>query len=130
MARTETLRYAFEDFIGDKEYQGASPAMLHFYRSNWEHFRRDTGVATLDDLTLRTIRAWLLKHKHLSPHTLATYERCLRVITNWFEKRGYLSASPMRQLPKRRTPPRIPNPGGWRNRSESDGDINQNQMAT
>lgn len=102
MGRTASLREAFEDFIEDKEYQGARPATLHFYRSNWEHFLRDTRITSLEELTLPTIRGWLLAHKHLSPNTLATYDRCLRVIANWLEKRGYVGQSPMRDLPKRK----------------------------
>lgn len=103
MQHAGTLREAFEDFMGDKEYQGARPATLHFYRSNWEHFLADTGIETLEELTPQVIRGWLLEHRDLSPNTLATYDRCLRVITNWFEKRGYVTESPMRHLPKRRT---------------------------
>lgn len=102
MDRTATIREAFDDFLGDKEYQGARPATLHFYRSNWEHFLRDTGIESFDELTLKTIRGWLLEHRNLSPNTLATYDRCLRVITNWFEKRGYVDESPMKHLPKRK----------------------------
>jgi site-specific recombinase XerD len=102
MGRTTSIREAFEDFIADKEYQGARPATLHFYRSNFEHFLRDTGITSLDEMTLQTVRGWLLDHKHLSPNTLATYDRCLRVISNWLEKRGYVDASPMRDLPKRK----------------------------
>ena len=103
MAHTVPLREAFDDFISDKEYQGARPATLHFYRSNWSHFLRDTGIEAIEELTLPTIRRWLLEHKGLSPNTLATYDRCLRVITNWMERRGYVVESPMRQLPKRRS---------------------------
>ena len=101
MAREDSFREAFEDFIEDKLYQGARPATIRFYRSNVEHFLRDTGISTLDALTLQTIRRWLLDHKDLSPNSLATYDRCLRVVCNWLEKRGYVTESPMRQLPKR-----------------------------
>ncbi len=88
MRHAVTVREALDDFIEHKEYQGARPATLHFYRSNWEHFLRDRDITLLDELTLQVIRGWLLDHKHLSPNTLATYDRCLRVIMNWFEKRG------------------------------------------
>jgi site-specific recombinase XerD len=101
MAHETTFREAFEDFIEDKLYQGARPATIHFYRSNVDHFLRDTGIASLDELTLQTIRRWLLEHKDLAPNTLATYDRCLRVVCNWLERRGYVPESPMRQLPKR-----------------------------
>jgi hypothetical protein len=63
--RTTTLRAAFADFIEDKDYQGVRPATLHFYRSNREHFLRDTGIASLDDLTLRISGAG-------APHTLSS----------------------------------------------------------
>jgi integrase/recombinase XerD len=101
MAHVGSFREAFEDFIEDKLYQGARPATIHFYRSNVEHVLRDTGITSLEALTLQEIRRWLLEHKDLSPNSLATYDRCLRVFCNWLEKRGYVSESPMRNLPKR-----------------------------
>ena len=104
MAHVGSLHDAFEDFIADKEYQGVSPATIHFYRRNWAHFLSDTGVDTLAGLSAASVRGWLLNHRHLSPTTLATYDRSLRVTMNWLEKRGYLADNPMRTLPKRRTP--------------------------
>ena len=101
MAHDVTFREAFEDFIEDKLYQRARPATIHFYRSNVEHFVRDTGLEHLEELHLQMVRPWLLEHKDLTPNTLATYDRCLRVVCNWLEKRGYVAESPMRQLPKR-----------------------------
>lgn len=74
MAHDASIREVFEDFIADKEYQGARPATLHFYRSNWEHFIRETGIETLEKLTLQAIRSWLLDHKELSPNTQPTYD--------------------------------------------------------
>lgn len=104
MTHTRSLREAFEDFIADKRYQGVSPATVSFYRRNWNHFVRDTGVATIDELTPNVIRDWLLDHQHVTPTTLATHDRSLRVTLNWFERRGYVAESPMKRLPKRRTP--------------------------
>ena len=101
MAHVVSFREAFEDFVEDKLYQGARPATIHFYRSNVEHFLRDTGITSLEELTLQAIRRWLLEHKDLSPNTLATYDRFLRVVCNWLVRRGYVAESPMRQLPKR-----------------------------
>ena len=104
MAHVVLLREAFEDFIADKQYQGVSPATISFYARNWRHFVRDTGVETFEDLTTGVIRSWLLAHQGVTPTTLATYDRSLRVTLNWFEKRGYVAVSPMKVLPKRRTP--------------------------
>ena len=104
MAHAVLLREAFEDFIADKQYQGVSPATISFYARNWRHFVRDTGVETFEDLTTGVIRSWLLAHQGVTPTTLATYDRSLRVTLNWFEKRGYVVVSPMKVLPKRRTP--------------------------
>lgn len=47
------------------------------------------------------IRRWLLGHRHVSGAILATYDRILRVTFNGFEKRSYIAASPMANLPKR-----------------------------
>ncbi len=101
MAHETSFREAFEDFIEDKLYQGARPATIHSYRSNVEYFLRDTGLTSLEDLRLQAIRRWFLDHKDLSPNTLVTYDRCLRVVCNWLERRGYVAESPMRQPPKR-----------------------------
>jgi len=104
MAHDVTLREAFDDFIADKQYQGVSPATVSFYRRNWSHFIRDTGLETVEELTPGVIRSWLLAHHGVTPTTLATYDRSLRVTLNWFEQRGYVPVSPMKSLPKRRTP--------------------------
>ena len=104
MAHDVLLREAFEDFIPDKQYQGVSPATISFYARNWAHFVRDTGVETFGELTSSVIRSWLLAHQGVTATTLATYDRSLRVTLNWFEMRGYIAESPMKVLPKRRTP--------------------------
>lgn len=104
MTHGVTLREAFDDFIADKQYQGVSPATVSFYRRNWAHFVRDTGVRTVRELTPKVIRGWLLEHQGVTATTLATYDRSLRVTLNWFEQRGYVPVSPMKSLPKRRTP--------------------------
>lgn len=97
-----TLREAFDDFAADKEYQGVSPWTTNFYRRNFEHFRRDTGIEALRDVTEGRVRSWLVGHRGVSPTTLATYDRSLRVTFNWLEKRGYIAESPMARLPKPR----------------------------
>jgi len=104
MERTTSIREAFNDFLEDKDYQGVRPKTIDFYKRNFDHFLRDTGVEWLEDVTEGVIRSWLLGHRHVSGATLATYDRSLRVTFNWFEKRGYVGASPMVNLPKRRTP--------------------------
>jgi hypothetical protein len=104
MEHVANLRVAFEDFLADREYQGVSPATVSFHRRNRAHFVRDTGVEALEDLVPEVIRGWLLDHRSVSSTTLATYDRSIRVTLNWFERQGYLTASPMRNLPKRRTP--------------------------
>ncbi len=81
-----------------------SPATISFYVRNWAHFVLETGVETFGDLTTGVIRSWLLAHQRVTPTTLATYDRSLRVTRNWFEKRGYVAESPMRVLPKQQTP--------------------------
>ena len=104
MAHVVSLREAFDDFLADKQYQGVSPATISFYSRNWAHFIRDTGVESVADLSPGVIRSWLLAHQGVTATTLATYDRSLRVTLNWFEKRGYVAESPMKVLPKRRTP--------------------------
>jgi site-specific recombinase XerD len=104
MAHAVSLREAFDDFVADKQYQGVSPATISFYSRNWKHFVRDTGVVDVADLSPGVIRGWLLTHQGVTPTTLATYDRSLRVTLNWFEKHGYVVESPMKVLPKRRTP--------------------------
>ena len=88
MPHTGSLREAFEDFIADKRYQGVSPATVSFYRRNWNHFVRETGVAALKDATPAVVRDWLLAHAGVTSTTLATYDRSLRVTFRWFEMRA------------------------------------------
>ncbi len=104
MERATSIREAFADFLDDKEYQGVRPWTIDFYRRNFEHFLKDTGVEVIGDVSESVIRSWLLAHRHVSEATLATYDRSLRVTFNWFEKRGYVAVSPMANLPKRKTP--------------------------
>lgn len=102
------LREVMEDFCEDQRYKGNSPATLTFYRDNFEHFLKDTGLETLEELTSSAVRSWLLGHSHLSRTTLATYDRALRVLTGWAWKRGYVRTDPLADLPKpkaRRTEP-------------------------
>lgn len=95
-----SLRPAIEDFFEEQEYKGNSPATVDFYRTNVEHFLRDTGITELDQFTETRVRRWLIGHKHLSRATLRTYDRALRVVSNWLHHRGYLETNPMSRLPK------------------------------
>lgn len=96
------LSLALEDFYAEQEYKGNRPATLFFYRKNLKRFLADTGITHLSQLTPHAVRGWLLQHRGLSPNTLATYDRALRVFTGWLHRRGYLAADPMVALPKPR----------------------------
>ncbi len=97
-----TLNEALEDFFAEQEYKGNSAATINFYRENLKHFLKDTGVADLEGFNQRTIRSWLIEHRHVKRTTLATYDRALRVVSNWLYRRGYFEANPMADLPKPR----------------------------
>ena len=97
-----TLNEALEDFFAEQEYKGNSAATINFYRENLKHFLKDTGVADLEGFNQRTIRSWLIEHRHVKRATLATYDRALRVVSNWLYRRGYFEANPMADLPKPR----------------------------
>jgi integrase/recombinase XerD len=91
---------ALEEFYAEQEYKGNRPATLLYYRKNFEHFLKDTGVVDLGEFEEGVIRRWLLAHRTLSPNSLATYDRCLRVFAGWLYRRGYVPDSPMGKLPK------------------------------
>lgn len=95
-----TFKEAFGNFLADQLYKGNSPETHHYYDSYVQHYLRDTGVVMLEEFTEKSIRDWLIGHKHLSPNTMRGYDRALRVVARWFHARGYLPASPMAQLPK------------------------------
>lgn len=96
------LSEALADFYAEQEYKGNRPATLLYYRKSFTRFLADTGITHLSQLTPSVVRGWLLEHRGLSPNTLATYDRALRVFTGWLHRRGYLAASPMAELPKPR----------------------------
>jgi integrase/recombinase XerD len=91
---------ALEEFYSEQEYKGNRPATLLFYRKNFAHFLKDTGVAEVSAFEEGLIRRWLLAHRTLSPNSLATYDRCLRVFGGWLYRRGYVPENPMGMLPK------------------------------
>jgi len=100
-----TLQAAISDFLEDQEYKGNSPATLRYYRTTLARFLRDTGSTSLEELTATSIRAWLVSHRSVSRATLATYDRCLRVVTRWLYYRGYVLENPMVTLPKPKVKP-------------------------
>lgn len=73
---------------------------LRFYQSTLQGFQRDTSITLFEDFCEATIRSWLLTHAGVSKATLATYDRCLRVVGRWLFRRGYLPEDPMLRLPK------------------------------
>lgn len=40
---------ALEDFYAQQEYKGNRPATLLYYRKNFDHFLKDTGIQTWGD---------------------------------------------------------------------------------
>lgn len=96
----DSLRSALNDFYEEQEYKGNSPATLVFYRSTVERFLRQARVSTLEEVSEAAIRKWLVSDKGLSRASLRTYDRVLRVVTNWLYRRGYLADNPMEVLPK------------------------------
>lgn len=95
-----TLPMALEHFYAEQEYKGNRPATLLFYRKSHAHFLKDTGITQLEQFTSDVVRGWLIQHRGLSPNSLATYDRSLRVFAGWLHRRGYLAANPMEALPK------------------------------
>jgi site-specific recombinase XerD len=95
-----TVKEALKEFVAEQEYKGNSPRTIEFYESHLLHFLKDTGVNLLAELNENVVRGWLVSHRHLSPNTLRTCDRCLRVVFRWFYQRGYIGAFPMANLPK------------------------------
>jgi integrase/recombinase XerD len=95
-----TMLGAINDFYAEQEYKRNSRGMLTFYRQNFDHFLKDTGIVELSEFTEERIRRWLVGHKVLSRTTLAAYDRALRVLANWLYRRGYVETHPMQNLPK------------------------------
>ena len=100
-----TFESALSDFYEDQRYKGNSAATLRFYRTNLERFQRDTGLVYLDEFQEARIRSWLVAHNGISRASLATYDRCLRVVARWLFRRGYLDADPMAMLSKPKPKP-------------------------
>ena len=101
-----TLLDALDVFYGEQEYKGNSPATVKHYRDIFAHFLQDSGAATLEDFNERAISAWLIAHRQQSQNTLRTYDRALRVLSNWLQRRGYLSQHVMATLPRPRAKPK------------------------
>lgn len=93
---------ALDDFIAEQEYKGNRPATIYFYRSNLDRFMTGTGAVYLDELDEARVRGWLLSHRKLSPNTIVTYDRALRVLTGWAWRRGFIPTNPLANLPKPR----------------------------
>lgn len=102
------LTEAIAEFYEEQDYKGNAPATLNFYKENFDHFLKDTGITTLDEFTEPAIRAWLMEHKDLSRTTIATYDRAIRVLANWLHLRGHIPTHPMAKLVKPRVPRHAP----------------------
>jgi integrase/recombinase XerD len=97
-----TIKEAFAEFVAEYEYRGCTERTIGFYKEQLRFFLKDTKITYLEELTETTIRSWLIARRHLSPNTLQTYDKGLRVICRWFHNRGYLPEFPMAKLPKPR----------------------------
>lgn len=58
------LREAIHDLSDEQEYKGDSPATIEFYRTNLDHFLRDTGVTEATSFTERSTGKWLIEHPY------------------------------------------------------------------
>lgn len=97
---TVTIQEAFKEFVAEQEYKGNTERTVEFYTETLNFFLAEAGITQLEELDEKTIRTWLVNRRHLSPNTLRTYDRGLRIITRWFFARGYIEAFPMKNLPK------------------------------
>jgi site-specific recombinase XerD len=75
-----TIKEAFSEFVAEYEYRGCTRQTIGFYKEQLRFFLKDTGITQLEELTEATIRSWLVARRHLSPNTLQTYDKGLRVI--------------------------------------------------
>jgi site-specific recombinase XerD len=95
-----TIKEAFSEFVAEYEYRGCTEQTIGFYKEQLRYFQKSTGETQLEEFNEAKIRAWLVSHRKLSPNTLQTYDKALRVVARWFHTRGFVGEFPMAELPK------------------------------
>ena len=121
-----SLSEAIETFIEAKTAEGRSFATIKMYGSCLRSFHRFTGDLLLSEIERQTIRAYLANlrgrtnkqgdnpyrrtvHEPLSPTTIRTYERHVKVFFNWLFDEGLIDSNPgkrVKMLPKVKHPPK------------------------
>lgn len=86
---------ALTEFVLEQELRNNSEATIRFYRGVLERFLCDVDVHQVREIDRVHVVRW-----KLSPVSLQTYDRCLRVFCNWLVRRGLLPTSPLADLPK------------------------------
>lgn len=88
----ESPHEALQAFLSEQNYRGNSGKTLKNYETIIELFLRDMSVARLEQLNFNLVTRWLGgKRGSVSPITMETYDRHLRLWVNWLHQRGYIA---------------------------------------
>lgn len=89
---------AVEEFMLEKAIE-TSERTQTWYRERLQHFRRNTGITELDELTPGTITRYLHAYRHHARASVQNYRRALAVFANWCYRRKLLDDNPFEVLP-------------------------------
>lgn len=92
------------EFLEEQAYKGNSPRTVAFYEENLRRFVAGTGIVELAEFNASLVRTWLASYSGLSRSSVRTYDRALRVFSNWLYRQGYLEDSPVGKLPRPKVP--------------------------
>ena len=98
-----TVTQAIDSFLLDCQARNLRPASLKTYARqlhSFGEFAATADVATVDRIGAQLVRGYLAAElgRGLSPNSVRTTARCLRVFLNFIVTEGVLSDSPMRTL--------------------------------
>lgn len=95
-------------YLSDKTLEGYSKKTLAQYDLYCRLFIREMGDLDAKDMTLETLKRYLLMQGHLKASSLGTRVRFLRALCRWAHDEGYTATNISRKLKEPKTGKRIP----------------------
>src|SRR5262249_23472302 len=93
------LSDAIAAFVLSRQVGNCSSRTVGIYRDNLGRFQRETGAATLEDVSRLLIQRHLTRlREHLRPVSVHQHYRCLRALFAWCVGAGLIPANPMQGM--------------------------------
>ena len=97
---------AIDQFLVEQQLRNNSPATVEAYRSMLTLWLGQAHVKCLTQITRESLAQWRLglQERDLSPATVKTYVKHVRIFCSWAVRAGLMQTNPMLDLPPVRVP--------------------------